>query len=273
MAGTSASLASRQLSDATVLGAPARKPLYLATRNPVHIDAGATWLVLRRPDAATVRYPLARISRIVCNHNAHWSGAALALCLKHHVPIAWIDGRGRSLGSALPRLGVCNPLDTAIADYVELPDWSERFDNWLARRRLEVLTTCADRALRESRAVDAAAFAELKRQYVHNRQHPIGFSPEGEGWCHALVVSRLHEQGLHARYWGYDGHPLELADELSALLWAELNIECGTIPAAAEGGRTLMLLFESWVHGREGRLLAHVADLRRHIARELEAWH
>jgi hypothetical protein len=272
MAGNTASLAQRQPRSAA-LGAPARKPLYLATRNPVHIDAGATWLVLRRTDAPTARYPLARISRIVCNQNANWSGAALALCLRHQIPVAWVDGRGRPLGSALSRLGKCDPLGVALESYVELPDWPARFDNWLARRRLEVLTTCAVRALRESRAPDAAAFAELKRQYVHNRTHPRGFCPEAEGWCHALVVSRLHERGVHTRYWGYDGQPMEIADELCALLWAELNIECGAMPAAADGGRTLMLMFESWAHGHEARLLAHLADLHRHVAREVEAWH
>ena len=45
-----------------------------------------------------------------------------------------------------------------------------------------------------------------------------------------------------------------------------------TVPAAADQGSVLARLFEGWAHQREGRLLQHLGDLKRHLAREIEAW-
>ena len=69
----------------TALGAPARKPLYLTTPHPAGIDASGDALVLRRDGCAPQRFPLARIERIICNRNANWTGAALALCLNEEL--------------------------------------------------------------------------------------------------------------------------------------------------------------------------------------------
>ena len=72
---------------------------------------------------------------------------------------------------------------------------------------------------------------------------------------------------------GFDASRLELAAELAALLWAELNLDCGALPASAEHGIIVARLFEAWAHQREGRLLMHLGDLKRHLAREIESWH
>ena len=116
-------------------------------------------------------------------------------------------------------------------------------------------------------------FQALKREYVYNGEHPLAFNPEGEGWCHALTIDRLHREGLQGSYWGYGASRLDLAGELAALLWAELNLECGTIPAVTEQSIVIARLFETWAHQREGRLLHHLGDLKRHLSREIEAWH
>lgn len=260
------------LRGAAAAGSVPRKPLYLATRQTVRIDADGNHLILRRPGAAVQRYPLARIDRIVCNRHADWTGNALALCLAHGIPLVWVDGQGEAVGSALPRLVAASPMAALLESYLELPDWAARFDNWVRRRRLETLTASALRAVREGRAPDAAAFQQIKRSYVYNGEVPAAFAPEGRGWCHALVIRHLHQQGLQARYWGYDGQPLELADQLADLLWAELNLDCGSLPADTSSGRALMLMFETWARRRQERLITHLADLKRHLARENETW-
>jgi len=255
----------------TALGA--RKPLYLTTPHPAGIDASGDALVLRRDGCAPQRFPLARIERIICNRNANWTGAALALCLNEGVPIVWLDGRGHALGSTQARQTRPFAFITALETYLELPDWQKRFDNWLARRRMETLTAWAMRATLEGRGPDARHFETLKREYVYHGHHPHAFEAEGEGWCHALVVGRLHREGLQSRYWGFDGSALDLASNLASLLWAELNLDCGTLPASTARGIVAAHLFEAWARQREARLLVHLGDLKRHLAREIEAWH
>ena len=257
----------------TAADLPARKPLYLLSPAPARMDANADHLVLRRESGSPIRFPLARICRVICNRHLAWSGAALALCLAEGVPITWVDGHGHALGNTQTHYAQPLPFATLIETYLELPDWPQRFANWLARRRLETLTTCAKRAAETGHGLDATSFQALKREYVYNGVHPQAFDADGEGWCHALAVDRLHREGLQACYWGFDASQLELAAALAALLWAELNLDCGTLPASADRGIVVARLFEAWAHQREARLLLHLGDLKRHLAREIEAWH
>lgn len=257
----------------TATDLPVRKPLYLLSSAPARMEANGDHLVLRREAGSPMRFPLARICRIICNRHLAWSGAALARCLAEGVPITWVDGHGHALGATQTRYAHPLPFSTLIETYLELPDWPQRFANWLARRRLETLITCAKRAAETGHGLDALSFQTLKREYVYNGVHPLAFDADGEGWCHALAVDRLHREGLQGCYWGFGASQFELAAELAALLWAELNLDCGTLPASAEHGIVIARLFEAWAHQREGRLLQHLGDLKRHLAREIEAWH
>lgn len=252
---------------------PDRKPLYLLGREPARIDAGDDHLLLRRATSHVQRFPLRRICRIICNRHLSWSGSALTLCLREAVPITWVDGHGHALGGTQPRHAEPLPFSTLIDTYLELPDWPKRFANWRARRRLETLNICAQRAAEHGRGLDADSFHGLKREYVYNGDHPLAFCPEAEGWCHALTLDRLQREGLQGSYWGYDGTRLDLATELAALLWAELNLDCGTLPAGTDQGIVVARLFESWARQHEARLLHHLADLKRHLLREIDAWH
>lgn len=154
-----------------------------------------------------------------------------------------------------------------------MPNWPHRFANWRAPRRLETLTSCALRAGQCGHGLDALQFQELKRDYAYNGEHPLAFDPKGEGWCHALASERLHREGLQGHYGGFDATRLALVDELAALLWAELNLDCGTLPAGTEQSIVIARLFESWARQREGRLMQHLGDLKRHLSREIESWH
>lgn len=250
----------------------ARKPLYLSSPPPARIDGRDEHLVLQRANGGPLRFPLARVCRVICNRHLDWSGRALALCLDRGVPITWVDGHGRALGHSQSRYAQALSLSTLIETYLEIPDWEHRFCNWRARRRLETLTTCAKRAAEHGRAFDAVQFAELKRDYVYNGNHHQSFPAAGEGMCHALTVDRLHREGLQTCYWGFGGSRFELAKEFAALLWAELNLDGGTIASSARQGTTVAHLFETWARRREARLLLHLGDLKRHLARELNAW-
>src|SRR5690606_39124453 len=127
--------------------------------------------------ATPQRFPLARICRIICSRQVDWSGAALTLCLREGIPITWVDGHGHALGNTQTLFPQPLPFTTLIDVYLELPDWPGRFANWCARRRLETLTTCAMRAAREGRHLEAGELEGLKRQYVYNGEHPLTFHP------------------------------------------------------------------------------------------------
>ena len=255
------------------LGAPGRKPLYLLADAQSTCDVVGGALVVRRAGAVIQRFPLTRVARVVCGNKATWTGQALAACLAEGVTITWVNGHGHALGNAQPRCAKPESLGALIETYLELPDWTSRFDNWRARRRLETLITSARRHAEEGRVQSARMFAERKRAFVHHGLFPEAFEPIGEAYCLALATDRLHKVGLQCRYHGFDGSLLDLGAELSALLWAELNFDAGSFANATDRPELLTRVFESWSHLREDRLLAHLGDLRRHVSREVDAWH
>lgn len=254
------------------INTPDRKPLYLLAGAGARIDAGADHLLFRRDGSPPQRYPMTRVARVVCNVQTQWSGHALALCFAHGISITWIDGHGHALGNAQANHHPPQPMATLLETYLELPDWPDRFGNWLTHRRLDILLQCARSAAAHERPQSPDVFQELKRQFVYNGQHPLIFEPEGEGFCHALVVDHLQRAGLQTTYWGFDAQACELARELASLLWAELNLECGTLPAHVDQGKLVAHLFEAWARQREVRLQHHLCDLKCHLAREADTW-
>lgn len=252
--------------------APPRKPLYLSVSQPATLDRQADTLLLRRTDAPAQRFPFTRISRILCTRHVTWSGEALTRCLAEGITITWIDGHGRALGYCEPRQARPDDFSTLIETWLELRDWPHRLANWRARRRLETLSTCAQRALEAGKNLSAERFEELKRAFVYRGEVPATFDHIGQAWALALVVDHLHRAGLQSRYFAHDGQPLELGDELAALLWAELNLDCGNLVCHADTGILAAQMFESWARRREERLQHHLGDLRRHLAREVKSW-
>ena len=247
-----------------------RKPIYLATSQPLRVGLDGEALTLKN-DTGTQRFPLARIARIVCNRHVDWSGQALAACLTHSISITWQDGHGAALGGATPRLATPSALHPALELYLELADWPERYGNWLKRRRMAVLCAAARRAREAGDPYSAERFSELKRDYVYRGRILPHFPDEGLGWCHAAAMQQLSTEQVLARYWGYGGAPLELAEDLAGLVWAAVNFECGVLPEAGTA-RSRMMFFEAWLHEHSSLLLEHLAHLARHVARENEAW-
>ena len=200
-------------------------------------------------------------------------GTALTTCFNEGIVIVWVDGHGRSQGRARGVITKPESLSTLIEHYLELKDWPRRFGNWLARRRLAAVTAVAKRRLENGQALDAGEFAAIKREYVHKGIITVRFHPEVQAWCEALTVDRLMRLGLEDSYHGVSGTRLALADTLSELLWAELNIEAGSISTADIPNTALARIFEAWAAQREGQLIEHLGDLQRHLAREVDTWH
>lgn len=248
-----------------------KKPLTLATSQALHVSLDGDALTLRN-STGRQRFPLARIAHIVCNRHAHWSGEALCACLSHGIPITWQDGHGAALGGAAPRLGSTSSLHVALEHYLELPDWGQRYGNWLRCRRMAVLCAQARAAAKSGQTYSAEYFAEIKRNYVYRGQTVARFPEAGLAWCYGAALQGLVAEQLLGRYWGYGGTPLELAEDMAGLFWAALNLGCGPLPEAGTA-RSRMLFFESWRHEHGDLLPEHLAHLARHVARESEAWH
>lgn len=267
------SLTSRTQSIATEsLGSTPRKPLYLATSKRIRITAEGEAIAVHQTPAGLSRFPVARIARIICNRHADWSGKALALCLSRQITITWVDGGGNGIGSASPRLATPLSLHHSLEIWLEQPDWDVKHENWLRKRRMDVLLQFTARSLAAGRPFCRETFETQKREFVYNNEISSAFAPVGIGWCHALVVARLARKGLQTRYFGYDGGTLELADDLSRLLWAELNLDCGSLTVTANKERVQMLFFENWARQRQDRLIAHLAHLKRYVAQENNNW-
>lgn len=249
-----------------------RRALYLAAKAPLTVTAQSDSLVVERPHAARQRFPAARLDRIVCNAGAQWSGEALALCLRWGVTITWLGGDGHALGDCVPRLAEALPLHTALESLVELADWPPRYGNWLRRRRMQVLVRWAVRRKTAGTPVSVAEWTDHKRAWVYNGRIPSALPPTLAGWCHALVVARLAGLGLRPRYPGFDGHVLELAQDLADLMWAQFNLESASSLAAAADTRTAALLFEAGSADRVRSLRQHLGQLHRFAAQALDAW-
>ena len=80
------------------------RALYLGSREAKRVSCTAEALVVTNARAQTLRYPVARVARVISSADVvDWSGTALALCLRAGIGITWLDARGNALGSLYPR--------------------------------------------------------------------------------------------------------------------------------------------------------------------------
>lgn len=253
-------------------GPPTRRTLFMPARadNQAIVKAVENCLSVRLSSGQSRHFPFSRIGRIVTSPHVHWQGSALAQTLAHGITITWADGNGRFLGTAEPRQPRAFDTDTRIALYLEMPRWRQHFDNWHARRRLEVLNACATRDEAFGQPLDPEAYAERKRAFVHRGAVEAIFDDSAYSWCRAWIADFLFRAGVRARHYGFDGSELDLGAELTALLWAELNFDSGSLASTSHQDEAMRILwFDTWARRRPHRLESHLADFKRHIAQVL----
>jgi hypothetical protein len=98
---------------------------------------------------------------------------------------------GQTLSNTQPCRARPDTLSSRIELYLELRDWPKRFANWIARRRLETLTTCAKRAAEAGRGLDAQRLMRLHRFIV--KQATKRFSKR------VVRTDALNSKGLRPR--------------------------------------------------------------------------
>jgi hypothetical protein len=253
--------------------APTRKrSVYLGGEADFLVDSDHIRLLLYKGPRERTCLPFTCIARIVTQISVSWTGRALGSCLANRVPLIWIDKSGACLGSAFPQTAGTSTLDEALNAYTELPAWSGLYPNWLKRRRLHVLNSWLQQAENDGYPISAQRVSELKRHFVYNNILASHAPAESRAWSHARVASHLVESGAQPRYWGQGGGVLELAEDLTSLLWGALCLTWGSILKGTSSESVALFFFENWMQRHDRNLDAHIEDLMRHVQRELHAW-
>lgn len=250
------------------------RTLYLAAAEPLRVTSTGEALVISRPRCGVLgevqRVPVARVLRVVCNDSVEWSGAALALCLQRGITVSWLDGRGAELGHLWPQ----RPRRTDLAEALDMlagsePGWSDSYRHWLRHQRLAVLQVWQGERARAGHPVGEAEWQLAKRSWVYQDELADHLPPLLHGLAAALVAHRLSECGLSSHYWCCAGEPMELVQDLTRLVWAEMNLCAGALADAVDHPREAAALFERWSGRCVGALHQHLANLRAHALREL----
>ncbi len=246
------------------------RTLYLAPTTPLRVSSTGEALVVSHPDGRVMRLPVARVLRVVCADTTEWSGAALSLCLQRGISITWLNHQGEAEGHLWPcsqrRVALDDALDILAADS---PDWSAHYANWLRHQRQGVLKRWSMQRSAAGQPVAVGEWERAKQSYVYRAEIGVHLPLSLHGMAAALVASRLNESGLQPHYWCTVGEPVALAADLTALVWAEMNLCTGTLADAIEQPAETATLFERWSLTCAGIVHEHLAHLHGQALRAL----
>ncbi|MEI8326591.1 MAG: CRISPR-associated endonuclease Cas1 [Betaproteobacteria bacterium] len=248
------------------------RTLYLGQSTCQRVDGSGDALVVSAQREGgplrRLRFPLERVARVVSSTALDWSGAALQLCLQRHLSICWLDGRGVALGSLHSHGGQTTSFATALDVMLESPLGLERYQAWLKSRRMQVQLQWG----RSSAAgISPQQWESSKRSWVYQAQLAPHLPAALYGFSESLVASELQRQCLLAVQFGPCGESVPLARDLTQLLWAQMNLCCGTLADPCDGGQETTLLFERWQAQNGSALWLHLGSLNRAANQELQA--
>jgi hypothetical protein len=236
------------------------RALYLGHGEHKRVSCTEAALVVSNARGQIYRYPIGRVARVVSSLCVDWSGAALALCMQQAIAIAWLDTHGAVTGCLYPQQDRDLSFHTALELMLETPDGLQLYQHWLRSRRMQVMAQWAKTA---PTPIPPHAWENTKREWVYGatiRNH----LPEGlRGHCLAWVAAQLQENALPPLLWSPHGEAIHLDENLTHLLWAEMNLCCGAITEAAKTSQELTHLFEHWRTRNGCALLLHLSSLQR----------
>lgn len=240
--------------------APGARALYLGARERKQVHCTEEALVVRNERAQTLRYPVARVARVVSSTTVDWSGGAIALCLMRGIGITWLSGSGESLGTCYPQRRGQDSLATALELLLEAPDGPTRYQNWLRSRRMDVLmrwgTQSADR-------IDPLTWENTKREWVYHQRIDVHLPTALRGLCMAFVGAQLATHGIQPLLWDANAQRIDADQDLCSLLWAEMNLKAGSLAQAADSELPMTALFErNGIHNASA-LQSHLHSLQR----------
>lgn len=240
---------------------PGARALYLGSREHKRVSCTAEALVVTNARAQVMRYPVARVARVVSSADVvDWSGPALALCMRAGIGITWLDAKGCAVGSIYPQQRAITPFATALELWTEGADGPAKYQNWLRSRRMDVLVRWGQE---HASTVTPQQWESTKREWVYGRQYTVHLSDALRSLCLAYVASQLAGYGLTPVLWGPRVQGLELDEDLCELLWAEMNLGSGALADKADADAELTVLFERWSTRNASAITLHLASLHR----------
>ncbi|PJA42390.1 MAG: hypothetical protein CO182_02745 [Lysobacterales bacterium CG_4_9_14_3_um_filter_62_6] len=253
------------------------KPLYLLGRcqTTVSVDGPALKVVVEQ--RASQRYPFARVARIISGQRVDWRADALACCQQQRLPIVFIGAEQQVTGYLQPAQAKRSSLDRLIEEFLDRPDWPSHYRNWQRAERMDLLLRWRAERHQAGTNIDPSDFDELVRRHVYHPDDarfrvPVPVIPAG--MITAYVLQVLDRAGLQACYWGDQGHPLALADELDRLLQLAMQLEisgCGSEFHSDQA--TLLRLAHAFGNSLQSTLQRLLGRLHRRLRTTLEQWH
>lgn len=248
-----------------------RKPLHLDGRAaPIEVSTAGPALAVAR-GARRMQFPLVRLSRILVCGRVRWEGEALVLCLRHRVPVVFLDARAQPIGAALALQAQPGALDELLAEFVDRPHWRARYDNWLRSQRLRVLLEWRRQRAATGTPLTCAEWVEAVRAQVYVPDFTTRGPAAGASYALALVL--LARAGVRTQYRSFDGGVLALATDLGRLLELRIALQLGTLAQNLDGCDAVKARgFEAGAAEHEAFLIELLERLRRRVGEWIEPW-
>ena len=229
------------------------RPCYLDGRGGLRVVLDGPALSASRPGRAPTLVPLRHVSRIIASGPVELTTATLLACAARGITVTFLDEAGGLraylFGESLRREGLLQRL----VDFLDRPDWQERYDNWRraidshARRRLcWRLGVAADRY-----SLNYLVFELQRRQgSLVSAQQRGRVAGQLHGMARAFAAELLADSGLDATRARSLVERLDLLEDLARWLaidlqWPLLQWLAQRPPGELLTGPAVAALFES----------------------------
>lgn len=251
-------------------GGPAgRRPLFLRPPLGARVDADGPALRVRAERRAEIRFPLDRVSRILASAQVSWSADALRACLERAIPIVIVNADGSSLGSIQPVHVRASPLEEALAELLDWPNWLDIYTCWLRAARMRVLADWRRACEAEGIPPDPRLYRDLIKTYLYPVATPPARQVMGGLWrgaVYALAAEITQRWGIPGVIWGPGRNSIDLQRDLADLMELRLRLEVGEQPEGALKGEAMMLLV---IHTQTNKLESAASRAIRSLARRV----
>ena len=252
------------------------KPLYLHADSPLAVSLDGPALRISRSGCADQRFPLRRISRVMVSGAASWSTGALLACADEGITICFLNADGGPRARWIGRATTRNELAQRWQDFLDRPDWPDRYTEWRIAVSRRAVRFCAWRmgwsptgdprtmhqAICEAtRVVVGAAELRAIRRRLYGLAQARAFEELGKVGLSARESSaaRLVPDLVTVIQWG-------LRPELIRWLDRRRNARCSHHAETGFDPRVAVVLFER----HSGLVDFHLRDILGRLQRYLE---